>query len=363
MPYNITNFDGTPLVTVADSTLNTTSTSLALIGRNAVNFGLAMNENFIALLQHFSSSTPPANPVPGQIWFNNVTSVLNFYDGTQWNTLSPPYDGNAGTATVLITSVTPHVEVLIMLSAGKIISACSNFHLNPADLPVYALIGDINYTFKDRFPTGILPGITLATDSEGYQFNGTARTANALASSRTISLAGSTTGNVRFDGSNDVIITNNLINVLNANVTVNGYYTKVKVSSNGLIMDANSITSTDVFDALAYTPPALILFQGDVTGNTVSNGTVMTANIYINSSNVTPGYYSNIKVDGRGIVVGANNDNAVPTTGIIIWPGPVIPTGWAECNGQQVTTPKGTIITPNMTSYAVAGTRYIMKIS
>jgi hypothetical protein len=250
---------------------------------------------------------------------------------------------------------------MVTLASGKIISAVSNFRIEPADLPTYALIGDVNHPFKDRFPSGVSPGITLATDQNGYQFYGTATSANVLASARNISLSGSLSGNVLFNGSNDVVITSNLINVLNSNVTANTYYTKVQVASNGLVTSANAMIGRDVYDALGYTPPSIILFQGDVTGNTQSNGTVWTSNIYLNSTNVSPGYYSNVRVDSSGRVIAANNNNAVPTQGIILWPNILIPTGWAECNGQTVTTSAGIITTPNLT--APNGTKYIIRIS
>ena len=346
--------------------MDTSTTSIALIGRNTVNFGLATNENFVALLQHFSSSTPPPSPLAGQIWFNSVTNVLNFYDGKIWNTLSPPFDGDAGTAAVMISSVTPNIEILVTLSAGKIINAVSNFALDPADLPVYAQIGDATYPFQMQFPNGIGAGITMAVTSDGYEFHGRSTQANALTTARTISISGSAQGSVQFDGSNDVVLTSSLVNVLNANVTAGGYYTKVQVSGNGLITDANVIVDTDIYDALGYTPPSIILFNGDVTGNTVSNGTVWSANISLNpSGNITPGYYSNVYVGTNGLVMAANNDSPIPRTGIIIWPNPsVIPQGWAECNGQSVLLPDGTRInTIDMTGYVLGPTIFIQKIS
>ena len=59
MVYNVTKYDGTPLASVTDGTVDTTSSSIALIGRNAVNFGLALNENLVALMQHFANTSPP----------------------------------------------------------------------------------------------------------------------------------------------------------------------------------------------------------------------------------------------------------------------------------------------------------------
>jgi len=358
MPYNITNYDGTFLVSVPNSTINTTTTSLGLIGQNSVNFGLALNENFVYLLQNFSSSTPPSSPIQGQIWYNSITSVMNFYDGNQWQVLSPPFDGDAGTAQVMITSVTPQVEVLVFFSAGLIVSALSHFNISPANLPLYATIGDTNFPFQSRFPSGLASGITLATDPNGYRFVGTAMSANALASSVTIGLTGSVSGNVLFDGSSNVVIDTSLINVLqgnvisNANVTVlPSWFTNVYVNSNGIVTDATVLGNVDVVNALGYVPPSIINFIGDVNGNTVANGATWTANVFINTqTNVTPGFYSNVQVGANGLVIGANNNNAVPQQGIILWANPgLIPPGWALCNGQIITLPEGgTLTTPNL---------------
>ena len=44
------------------------------------------NENFIHLLENFSSANQPAGPLSGQIWFDNSLKKLKFYDGTKFRT-------------------------------------------------------------------------------------------------------------------------------------------------------------------------------------------------------------------------------------------------------------------------------------
>jgi len=378
MPYNINNYNGSFLVSVQTSTINTTTTSLGLIGQNAVNFGLTFNENMVYLLQNFSNSTPPASPIEGQIWYNSVTSVMNYYTGTEWEVLSPPFDGDAGTAQVMITGHTPQFEVTVCLSAGLIVSAISHFPVSPANLPIYATIGDTNFPFQSCFPNGIAAGITLATIPSnpswqtGYQFVGTATSANVLSASRTITLSGSAAGSVQFNGSSDVVLNTTLINALNgniissANVTqIPSWFTNVYVNSNGIVTDATSLNSQDVYNALGYTPPSIVLFQGNVHGSTAANGTIYTANVFINTQPaIVPGYYSNVYVNSTGIVEYANNDNSVPTQGIILWGNPgQIPNGWQTCDGGSVILPNGNVInTPNINSTAPAGTIWIMRI-
>jgi len=84
MAYTIVKSNGTVLTTIADGTINTTSTSLGLPGRNYAGYGQALDENFVYLVENFAKSTPPANPLAGQLWFNtnNSTMYICPADGT-----------------------------------------------------------------------------------------------------------------------------------------------------------------------------------------------------------------------------------------------------------------------------------------
>lgn len=83
MPYIINKSDGTPLVTLSDGTVDTT-TSVGLIGRNYVGYGEIQNENFLFLLENFANTTPPSAPITGQTWFNTQQKILNVYTGETW---------------------------------------------------------------------------------------------------------------------------------------------------------------------------------------------------------------------------------------------------------------------------------------
>ncbi len=360
MVYNINKYDGSPLASVADSSLDTTSTSITLIGRNSVNFGLAINENFVALMQNFANSSAPPKPIQGQIWFDTVSSTLKIFDGLTWITVTPPFDGNAGIASV---SITPTIEVMVMLSAEQIICAVSHVDLSPSQLTEDISIASKSYTFKSRFPSGLKAGITMATDPNGYMLFGKATQANALTTSRNISLSGSATGNVMFDGSNDVVITTNLINVLNANLNTSSYWSKVLINSNGLVSDANVLVDQDIFTALGYTPPSNVVISGHATGDAVANGTVYTVNLTLSNTAVVPGSYNNVTVDASGRVIAGSNDLPVPVRSIIMWVDVIVPPGWAVCNGQTVVTAAGDVTTPDLTQYQIGPTKFIMRVS
>ncbi len=76
MAYTIVKSDGTVLTTIADGTINTTSTSFGLPGRNYAGYGQALDTNFVHQVENFADTTPPPNPLRGQLWFNTNNSTL-----------------------------------------------------------------------------------------------------------------------------------------------------------------------------------------------------------------------------------------------------------------------------------------------
>ena len=90
MAYTVTKTAGTVITTVADGTVNTTSTSLTLIGKNYAGYGIFLNENYVQLLENFSNTTPPTAPLTGQLWYDNVNDILKVYNGdtNQWKPIS-----------------------------------------------------------------------------------------------------------------------------------------------------------------------------------------------------------------------------------------------------------------------------------
>jgi hypothetical protein len=73
MAYTLTYSLGT--ITVIDTTLNN-QTSLNLPGRNYAGYGQPVDQGLLSLLENFAASTPPANPIPGQTWFDTTTKLL-----------------------------------------------------------------------------------------------------------------------------------------------------------------------------------------------------------------------------------------------------------------------------------------------
>jgi hypothetical protein len=90
MAYAINKTDGTVVATVADGTLDTTSSSLSLIGKNYAGYGEVLNENQIKILENFAntSSNTPTSPLQGQIWYNTTANQLQVYNGSSFKSVS-----------------------------------------------------------------------------------------------------------------------------------------------------------------------------------------------------------------------------------------------------------------------------------
>lgn len=80
MAYTIVYSMGGGNFTVVDGTLNTTSTSLSLPGRNYSGYGSPVDQNFVSVLENFASanSSGPANPIRGQFWFDTSNTAMKF---------------------------------------------------------------------------------------------------------------------------------------------------------------------------------------------------------------------------------------------------------------------------------------------
>jgi hypothetical protein len=89
MSYIINNSRGQTIAVVPDGTINTTSTSLNLVGRAVSSYGTAENENYVFLLENFANDTGPLQPILGQLWYNSSTDVISAYSsGNTWIALA-----------------------------------------------------------------------------------------------------------------------------------------------------------------------------------------------------------------------------------------------------------------------------------
>ena len=86
----------TVLGTTLGSGVNTTSTSLTLIGPGYINYGAASAQNFLKILENSASLHPPANAIEGQLWYdtsNPAKKVLRINNGTSNSSRWPSANG------------------------------------------------------------------------------------------------------------------------------------------------------------------------------------------------------------------------------------------------------------------------------
>lgn len=79
MAYTIKTFSGANAFTIQDGTINSTSTSLTLIGRDYTGYGTFLNTNFINLLENFAGFTAPNAPLAGQLWYDKNVNTLKMW--------------------------------------------------------------------------------------------------------------------------------------------------------------------------------------------------------------------------------------------------------------------------------------------
>jgi hypothetical protein len=87
MAYTINLTDGNVFATIADGTVNTSS-SMILVGKNYAGYGEFLDENFIHLLENGSNTTAPISPLTGQLWWDKTNSLLKVYNGSIFKTIS-----------------------------------------------------------------------------------------------------------------------------------------------------------------------------------------------------------------------------------------------------------------------------------
>lgn len=235
MAYTINKTDGTILATVADGQIDTISSDLTLIGKNYSGFGESINENFIKLLENFSSTAAPSSPIRGQIWFdvnelklkvyngnsfvpvssatisntqptslgvgdlwfNDVDKQLYFYDGSNTILLGPDYSQSQGLSGLRVANILDSLNqnrvITYLYNNGILLGIFSKDSFTPK-LPIQGFTGDIN------------PGFNSGTLS-GMKFYVTATNADSLGNEPASSYVRNDTNNIINGG---LILTSNL---------------------------------------------------------------------------------------------------------------------------------------------------------
>lgn len=206
MAYTINLTNGTVLTTIADGTVNSTSTELTLIGKNYPGYGTFINDNFVHLLENASNSTAPAvpltgqlwwdtagnlkvytgadwkplgsitanatapsNPVTGHQWWDSANDQLKTWSGTAWVLVGPAFSSNVGTSGAIVESI-PASDLTDKVAVGMYVGGTE-----------VAIFSRQSYTpdpLLTNFGT-IKPGLNLSTDAN-VKVWGTAENADQL---------------------------------------------------------------------------------------------------------------------------------------------------------------------------------------
>ena len=209
MAYTITTTAGATLASIADGTVNSTATSLTLIGKNYAGYGIFLNENYIKLLENFTNSSAPTAPLTGQLWYDSTNALLKVYNGSIWKPISSSASGSSqpsspvtgdlwynsttaqlnvwsGSAWVIVgpsyttTSGTSGAIVETILDNASASHVVVKFYISNTTVGILSKSSIfIPQTSISGF-TQIVPGFNLSTAIPGALFTGTVSTAATL---------------------------------------------------------------------------------------------------------------------------------------------------------------------------------------
>ena len=348
MAYSINKTDGSILSTVADGQVDQISTDLTLIGKNYSGFGEALNENFVKLLENFSNTAEPSNPIKGQIWFdssesklkvyngttfqpvssatisstqpsslgvgdlwfNDVERQLYFYDGTTTILLGPDYSSSQGLSGLRVSNI------LDSLNQTRVITSLYN---NGVLLGIFAKDSFIPKLPINGFEGAIVPGFNAGSLS-GLKFNVTVTNSESLGNQPAASYLRRDTDNI-ING--QLTITSNrgvLIGdsqqaqllVINGNIQLSNdsedKNISIRVKRNINIDEVIAIdTVNQRLNLYSQNPSSLTTIGGDmdVRGDLTINGSLI-----INDGDVTQVRTSELLVEDKKIILAETGDSS-----------------------------------------------------
>jgi len=293
MAYRILKSNGQLLTTIPDGTINTTSTTLGLPGRNYAGYGQTLDTNFVHVTENFAKATPPANPLQGQLWYNTNANLLYVCpaDGTTNAADWVPIAVAGGNTTTTFGTVNVNGN----LNANNVIAVNSVQAANGAFTNI-SVTANANIASSSTITANIG---TLTTQVITTGANTTTGTMNG-----TWTITGGLSGN-------SLVVANG--NVYTTGIRTDGYYYSNGAPFNG------TYTNGNVFDYLTganSTPrftgniaPSLIAATGNIntTGNISATGNI-TGNYIIGNGSLLTG----VSVSGGTTIVNGNSNVNIP---------------------------------------------------
>ena len=357
MSYQLNKTDGTLLTDLIDGQIDTASTNLVLVGRNYTGYGEYFNENFIKLLENFSNTAAPSNPITGQLWWDSTSQRLQVYNGTVWKSSGGPIVQTTQPQMVAgdlwIDSLNNQVyaydgsELMLMgpqytntqgksgFEIGSILDSQSrsrtvtNLYVGGT---LSAVISNIEFTpiYAQRVmglvtasnPNGIIKVGYNVVDTANFKFRGIADSSNALVTSGGVvrtadsflpsTANGITTGNLTIQNSGGLTIglsQNNVQKVVGPRFYIENQLTdhdlslRVKSSTFGAIsVDAIYVDASAAKVGIFTTnrlPAYTLDVEGDIrcTGNLIVEGTRVALDV------------ATLRVEDKIIEIGIMNDS------------------------------------------------------
>jgi hypothetical protein len=258
MAYTIVKSNGTVLTTISDGTINTTSTSLGLPGRNYAGYGQTLDTNFVHLTENFANDTPPANPLQGQLWYNTNANLLyvcptdGLANANAWISLATA-GGNA-------TTTFGTVNVNGNLNANNVVAVNTVQGAN-------GIFTNISVSANANIASSTITSANIATLTTQVITTGTTTTAGTMTGTWT--LTGGLSGN-------SLVVANG--NIYTTGIRTNNYY-----YANGTPFNpSGTYNNGNVFDYLTGAN-SVVRFTGNIAPSFVTT-TLLTA-----GSNVTAG--------------------------------------------------------------------------
>jgi hypothetical protein len=262
MAYTIVKSNGQVLTTIADGTINTSSTSLQLPGRNYAGYGQYLDTNFVHQLESFANASPPANPLAGQLWWNTNSNTMYVCpaDGTttasSWLALTSTASG--GTTTFGAVTVTGNLVANNINATNALVGDTMTVRL--ATITANATIANANVT-TGNIGTLNTANITTGAASTGGNITGT-WTLNGTGTANTIAGTGLyvNAGNI----------------VINNNGNTYGIKTDRYMYANGTTISfAGTYNNANVFDYLTGAN-SVSQFTGVIAPSSVSTANITT---------------------------------------------------------------------------------------
>lgn len=279
MAYTIVKSNGDILTTIADGTINTTSTSLGLPGRNYAGYGQQLDTNFVHLLENFADTTVPPNPIRGQLWYNTDNGTMyvcpqNGESNAQaWLALTSTSSG--GTTSFGEVTVTGNVQS-DNLTATNTVSA-NAASLNNVEIANIANIANANVT-SAIIGTATTSAVTAGSSSTSGTITGVwTHTGSGIANGVNGTSLWVTGGNLVVSGSGGVgIRTDNYYYANGTPISFAGTYSNSNVAGYLPSYGGNILTQqtqASVLTTGAVSNPGQITGQWTLTGGSRLNAT------------------------------------------------------------------------------------------